>query len=280
LFAIPIDDYCATYAEEGRGVRQYSLNLSPLVKQELWRRLDDEVARGNQLDYDYYHRGCAISCVRFVNRALNGKKIQYAPWERQQVSGRELGREHTTNSLWVRFVTCFISGDEIDEPLYGENQLIMPEDLVAAWQKATLDGKTLLALEPEVLVEGEPQTGNSWFTPLVFSLLILLLCIVNFWSNKPYWDWLMLGAITIVGIIMTYLLFVSDLCCTDWNWLYIAFNPLPAILWHWRRYWALPYIGVQIIWCIAMLYMLFENQVLVDWPHIILALAFCLVLVK
>ena len=280
LFAIPIDDYCATYAEEGRGVRQYPLNLSPLVKQELWRILDDEVARGNQLDYDYYHRGCAISCVRFVNKALKGKKIQYAPWERQQVSGRELVREHTTNSLWVRFVTCFISGDEVDELLYGENQLLIPEDLVAAWQNATLDGKTLLDLEPEVLVKGEPQTGNSWFTPLVFSLLILLLCIVNFWSNKPYWDWLMLGAITIIGIMMTYLLFVSDLCCTDWNWLYIAFNPLPIILWHWRKYWALPYVGVQTIWCIAMLYRLFTDQVLVDWPHIILALSFCLVLVK
>ena len=280
LFAIPIDEYCTTYADEGRGVRQYKLNLTPLDKQELWRLLDEEVARGNQLDYDYYHRGCAISCVRFVNKALKGKKIQYAPWSRKYVSGRELVREHTTNSLWVRFITCFISGNEVDEPLYGENQLIIPVDLVAAWQKATLDGRALLAQEPEVLVAGKPQTGNSWFTPMVFSLLIFLLCIANLLWSKPYWDRLMLAAQTIVGIIMTYLLFISDLCCTDWNWLYVAFNPLPAIFWYWRKYWVWPYVGVQLIWSVAMIYMLLSNQVLVDWPHIIMALAFCIVLLK
>ena len=280
LFAIPIDDYCSIYAKEGRGVRQYKLNLSPTVKQDLWRKLDDEVAHGNQLDYDYYHRGCAISCVRFLNKALNGKKIQYAPWERKQVSGRELVREHTTNSLWVRFVTCFISGNEVDEPLCGENQLIIPVDLVKAWQRATLDNTLLLSQETEVIVEGEPQVGNSWFTPHVFSFLILLLCIGNLFWNKSYWDWLMLTAVTIVGIMQTYLLFVSDLCCTDWNWLYIIFNPLPAILWYWRKYWVWPYVGVQVIWCVTMIYMLITNQVLVDWPHIVLALAFSLVLLK
>jgi len=280
LFAIPINDYCATYAEEGRGVRQYKLNLSPAQKQELWRILDEEVAKGAELDYDYYHRGCANSCVRFVNKALQGEKIQYAPWEREYVTGRELVREHTRDALWVRFITCFISGNEVDEPLYKERQLLIPTDLVTAWQKATLDGHALLAQEQEVLVDGEPQTGNSWFTPIVFALLILLLCIANLFWSKPYWDWLMLAAQTIVGIIMTYLLFISDLCCTDWNWLYVAFNPLPALFWHWRKYWVWPYVGAQVIWCGIMLFRLLSNQVLADWPHIILALAFCIVLIK
>jgi len=280
LFAIPIADYCTLYAKEWRGVRQYRLNLSPETKQELWKILDEETLKGSDLDYDYYHRGCANSCVRFVNRALQGKRIQYAPWERRFVTGRELVREHTKDALWVRFVTCFISGNEVDKPLYGEKQLLIPEDLVTAWQKATLDGKPLLEQEAEILVQGNKQTANGWFTPLWFAILILLLSIVNLFVRYPYFDWLMLAAQTAVGMFMTYLLFVSDLCCTDWNWLFVAFNPLPAIFWYWRKYWVLPYVGIQGIWCVYMLYMLLIDQVLVDWPHIILALAFCVILLK
>lgn len=280
LFAIPVDEYCQAYAKDGRGVRQYKLNLTPIEEQELWRVLDDESMVGKIHDYDYYHRGCANSCVRFVNKAINPKKIEYAQWDRVAVTGRELVREHTQNALWVRFVLCFISGNEVDEPLYKENQLLIPTDLVFAWQSASLDGITLLEQEPEVLIEGKPQTSNGWFTPFVFSLIILLLSILNIFWNKPYFDWLLLGGQTIIGVAMTYLLFVSDLCCTDWNWLYIAFNPLPAIFWHWRKYWVLPYVGLQLLWSVVMLYMLLINQVLVDWPHIILTLAFAAVLLK
>ena len=27
---------------------------------------------------------------------------------------------------------------------------------------------------------------------------------------------------------------------------------LPAVFWHWRKYWALPYAGILTIWCMAM----------------------------
>lgn len=280
LFAIPPAEYCRLYAEDGRGVRQYKLNLSPVEKQELWRILDEESRQGNIHDYDYYHRGCANSCVRFVNKAIQPEKIQYAAWERKCVSGRELVREHTQDALWVRFVLCFISGDEVDKPLYGEKQLLIPTDLVAAWQKADLHGVPLLEQEAEVLVAGAPRTSNGWFTPFVFALIVLLLSIANLFWSKPYFDGLMLGVQTLIGIAMTYLLFVSDLCCTDWNWLYIAFNPFPAIFWHWRRYWAWPYVGMQLLWCGAMIYMLLTNQVLADWPHIFIAIAFAMVIVK
>ena len=280
LFAIPLEEYCSPYIAEGRGVRQYKLFLPPAEEQELWRIMDDECARGANLDYDYYHRGCANSCLRFVTKALHGNRIHYAPWGRECVSGRELVREHTKKALWVRFVTCFISGNEVDEPLCGERQLLIPEDLAAAWKKATLDGHPLLSSEPEILVDGTPQTNDPWFTPLIFSIIILLLSIANLFYSKPYYDWFILGGQTLIGLLMTYLLFVSDLCCTDWNWLYVAFNPLPALFWRWRKYWALPFAGVLIMWCVAMLVMLLRNEVLVDWPHIILALSFCVVLLK
>lgn len=79
---------------------------------------------------------------------------------------------------------------------------------------------------------------------------------------------------------MTYLILFSHLPCTQWNWLIIPFNILPAIAWYWRRYWALPYACVLFIWCLVMASELLWGHVLVDWPHIVLALSFGVVIFK
>ena len=281
LFAIPTTEYCAYYKQEGRGVREYKLNLSPQVEQELWRILDEKVAEGTRLDFDYYKRGCAISCVRFVRAALGKQLIQYHPSLMEYApTARELGKKYTENARWTLFYWGFIAGEDVSEPLHGDKQLLMPEDLVKAWQQATINGEPLLAQEPNVLVEGEPQRADGWFTPTIAMVLLLLLTIANLFWKKPYGDWLMLAVQTTLGIILVYLMYFSNLCCTSWNWLLIPFNPLPAIFWYWRKYWAFPYACALLIWCGAMTAVAFWGQVLVDWPHIMLVLAWTLVLIK
>lgn len=281
LYAIPVEEYCAQYREDGRGVYEYMLNLPIDVKRELWRVLDEHVAEGIRLPYDYYHRGCAITCVDFVNEALGKKVIVYdRSLYGYSPTGRDLVKANTTKALWVRFVACFVSGNEVDNPLVGERQLLIPTDLVHAWQQAKVNGEPLLANEPNILVEGEPKINDGWFTPMVLAILLLLLAIANLLGNKPYFDWLMLVAQTVVGCGMTYLICFSDLCCTDWNWLIIPFNPLPAVFWHWRKHWALPYAGILIIWCMAMTAMTFWGHVLVDWSHIVMVIAWVLVVIN
>ena len=281
LFAIPTAEYCAYYEEEGRGVREYKLNLPPQVEQELWRILDEKVAEGTRLDFDYYKRGCAISCVRFVRAALGKQLIQYHPSLMEYApTARELGKKYTENARWTLFYWGFIAGEDVSEPLHGDKQLLMPEDLVKAWQQATINGEPLLAQEPNVLVEGEPQRADGWFTPIIATLLILCLSIANLFWKKPYGDWLILAMQTILGVILVYLMYFSNLCCTSWNWLLIPFNPLPAIFWYWRKYWALSYACALLIWCEAMTAVAFWGHVLVDWPHIVLVLAWVMVLIK
>jgi hypothetical protein len=131
-----------------------------------------------------------------------------------------------------------------------------------------------------VLVEGAPQWDDSWFTPMLLAWLILCLAIANIFWNKPYCDWLMLLAQTVVGAAMMYLICFSNLCCTSWNWLLIPFNPLPAIFWYWSKYWALPYACVMMGWCLAMAANLLWGHVLVDWSHILLVLAWSLIVLK
>ncbi len=274
LFAIPIEEYCASYREDGRGVYEYMLNLSIEVKRKLWRILDEHLEEGQRLPYDYYHRGCATTAMEFVKEALGETVIEYdRALYNQPHTAREIYFQYTKPSMWMRFISVFLAGNEVDVVHSNDRQLIAPMALLSAWMQAKVNGEPLLASEPNVLVEGEPQVADGWFTPMLLAILLLVLAIVNLFWSKPYFDWLMLAAQTIVGCGMTYLILFSDLCCTDWNWLIIPFNPLPAIFWHWRKYWALPYAGVLAVWCVAMVAMTIWGHVLVDWSHILMVIA-------
>lgn len=281
LFAIPTEEYCAYYAEQGRGVREYVLNLSPDVETNLWRVMDEHLAVGTTLDFDYYKRGCAITCVKFLKQALGQTRIQYDPsLYEYSPTARELGRKYTENARWVLFYWGFIAGEDVSVPLRGDKQLLMPEDLVLAWQKATLNGERLITAEPNILVEGESQQADGWFTPLMALLLLLVLAIANLFWKRPYFDWAMLAMQTVLGVILIYLMYFSNLCCTSWNWLLIPFNPLPVIFWYWRKYWALPYTGILLIWTLVMIGLALWGHILVDWSHIMLVVVWILIIFK
>lgn len=281
LFAIPLEEYCAPYREEGRGVYEYTFNLPIEVKRELWRLLDEEMMKGSMQPYDYYHRGCARGCVQFVQDAIGNATIDYdSTLYLHPYTARELGQLNSQQAPWVSFFCHFVGGTETDVPLYGADQLLVPIDLARAWQQATYRGVPILQQERHTLVAGVPQYPQTKFTPMMLAILLLLIALGNLFWKKPYIDWCFLALQTAVGLCMTYLIFISDLCCTSWNWLIIPFNPLPAAFWHWRKYWALPYALLLAVWCIVMTITHLHFHMLCDWTHIVLVLSFFMLYTK
>lgn len=279
MFGIPTDEFLSGYQMTGRGVREYTIHLSPEQEQKLWEVMDNLAAKGANIPYDYFRRGCAKSVVQVIHKALGTSAIHYAPWDEKYTKHtmRELATTFATNVPWIEFVSYFLVGVEGDRDYPCEQKLIVPTDLVEVWQKATFDsGEPVLDSEPRILLEATRHNEGTWCTPLLVSLLLLLLAFVP-WKVV---DYTLLALYTLIGAVMTYLILFSNLPCTDWNWLIIPFNILPAIFWPWRKYWALPYAAILLIWCLVMSGEFFWGHVLVDWPHIILTLAFCVVLVK
>ena len=279
MYAFPTDMFLEIYRYSGRGVKEYTINLTPLQKQNLWRIMDNHVAEGANIPYDYFHRGCAKVIVQVLHEAIGKNAIHYAPWPDKYTkqTQREIVRNYIEGAPWEEFVMYFLIGIDGDKPYPCEQKLIVPTDLVEVWQKATFDsGKTVLDSEPRVLLEPTQHNKGTWCTPLLVSLLLLLLAFVP-WKGV---DYTLLALYTLIGAVMTYLIVFSGLPCTNWNWLIIPFNILPALAWPWRRYWALPYACVLLIWCLVMTAELLWGHVLVDWPHIVLALAFSVVCAK
>lgn len=280
MVTFPTDEFLDIYRETGRGVKEYTINLTPEQEQKLWEVMDNLAAKGANLPYDYFRRGCAKSVVQVIHKALGTSTIHYAPWDEKYTKHtmRELGVMFVGDSApWERFFLFFLVGSEFDKDYPCEQKLIVPTDLVEVWQKATFDnGEHVLDAEPRILLDATHHNEGTWCTPLLVSMLLLLLAFAP-WKAV---DYALLALYTAIGAVMTYLILFSGLPCTDWNWLIIPFNILPALAWPWRRYWALPYACVILIWCLVMTGELLWGHVLVDWPHILLSLSFCLVLVK
>lgn len=279
MFGIPTDEFLDIYRETGRGVKEYTIHLSPEQEQKLWEVMDNLAAKGANIPYDYFRRGCAKSVVQVMHEAIGKNAIHYAPWPDKYTkqTQREIVRNYIEGAPWEEFVMYFLIGIDGDKPYPCEQKLIVPTDLVEVWQQATFDnGESILDSEPRVLLEATRHNKGTWCTPLLVSLLLLLLAFVP-WKGV---DYTLLALYTLIGAVMTYLIVFSGLPCTNWNWLIIPFNILPALAWPWRRYWALPYACLLLIWCLVMTAELLWGHVLVDWPHIVLALAFSVVCAK
>ena len=286
MIAMPLADYLNDYAEEGRGVKQYTLNLPPEVKTELWRVLDLKRSEGIMLEYDYIKRGCAISVVHSLNEAITAVNRQYGE-RKYSLAYPEWGKpfERTLREIvydnapkgWQRFYGMTLVGGQVDNPdLPKQEKLIIPRELVATWEQTTIDGKKLIDSEPVQLLPAINEYKGDRFTPLHAALIILLLALVSLFWSKPYLDLLILALQTALGCLMLWLL-ISPLPGSEWSWLIIPFNPLPAILWHWHEKWGVWYAAVIVIWTIGVL---LAPHRLVEYAHIVFALAFSVVLLK
>lgn len=278
MFAVPFKDYLSTYAEEGRGVRQYELHLPLETKRNLWRVLDEHCTTGITLPYDYLARGCAHSSLLLLKEGLDTIDIEYGPWpERYDLSMRELTYLQLEHSPWSMSLLSIFTNGTIDSDCSKPDKLIMPEDLISVLSKAKIQGHPLMDSEAEILLPSIVIQERPWFTPLKLAIILLLIVSLTpiLFRKKKVWikysvAIIMLGLQFIIGALTTYLVCFSKLCCTEWSWLIIPYNVLPLLCWKWRRYWLLPYAGVILIW---VLFMEFSPHQLTEPSYIIFAIA-------
>lgn len=273
------EEYLGEFAKEGRGVKEYELNLPIEKKRELWRVLDEKTAEGMALPYDFEARGCAYSCVAMLEEALGDTKIQYGEWSpRFNRTRREIANDYAHPCFpWNFMVITSIVGAEYDRVDTITEKLLVPTEVAEVLQYAKVDGEYLLSRDAHELLPSKTTICAPWVTPMMVALILLALAILSWFIKTSYIDWLILGIVTFIGTVETYLVVFSTLPCTSWHWLLIPFNILPAIFWHWRHYWSLPYAIVIIVWAVCML--IYPHQ-LVDYAMLVTALAFVVILLN
>ena len=130
----------------------------------------------------------------------------------------------------------------------------------------------MLTGEPVELLPQTLHTNPPPVTPLMAAWAAVVLAIVGcFWARRT------IGVVfevlyVVLALAETYIVFVSDLPASDWNWLIVPFNPLPLVFWRWRRHWRRWAAAAIAVWAVVM--MLSPHQ-LTDPAFVVLALAYC-----
>lgn len=273
MIAVPTEPMMAYYASQGRGVTEYVLNLPLEKRKQLWRYLDDKLKEGINLSWDYLNRGCALACLRAVRTAVLPDTLSFGEWDEKLVTKtrRTLASYQVEAFPWNYFILQTISGVELKEPHDIVDKVVTPADLEEVLQKITLNGQPIVKSSGIMVKQTVNIKPIGWFTPMLVACILLVLAIVScFWMHRPL-SYLLLALQSAVGLLLTYLLVFSKLPITDFSWLIIPFNPLPLLLWYWRKWWLLPFAVICIGWGIVML--IERENAWVDLAHIVIVLA-------
>lgn len=278
MFAVPTGEYLEDYRRWHRSVHEYRLALPPEVEQRLWEIMDNHITKGIVLRQDLNKYGCAITVVRYVKKALEDTPIIYAhDEEMERMTRREIGYRSLENYPWLRLFSMVMTDNKADKNLPIDEKLIIPADLAQVWQQATVQGEPFATYIGDI-VEGAPlDNSKPWFTPMLAALLILLITIGFAFTKYPYWDWVLIGVQALVGCVLLFLWLVMREFGGSAYILMALYNPLPLLLWRWRRYWALPYaiallIGVLVLLCL--------QHMLVDPAIEVITLAYIVLFAK
>ena len=256
-----------------RGVTEYKLNMPIKAKQNLWRILDERVDEGCDLNFDYDKRGCAHTALTFINMAFDTMEINTIwPDKFKETSRRKLIREAIGVNTWQTVILGITFGGSCNAHVEPYESVVIPKDLIEILQASSVNGTQLLSSQGTQLVKCSNNTFHSWFSPLVAAIIILLLTIVCEVFQKPYMKYALLTLQTVLGVLIIYIIAFTALPFTEWNWLIIPFNPLPALLWKWRGKWQTMYACSLLIWITAMFFAPYPQT---EYHMIILTSAIC-----
>lgn len=278
MFRARTDEYLEDFRKWNRSVHEYRLNMPPEAEQRLWEIMDNHTTNKISLRHDLNKYGCAITVVRYVKQALGETPIVYAPDEEMEhMTRREIGYRSMANYPWLRLVSMIFTDNKADKNLPVDEKLIIPADLAVVWQQATIQDQAFATYVGD-LVEGAPLDNTKpWFTPMIVAILILLITIGFAFTRCPYWDWLLLGGQAIYGCALIFLWVIMREFGGSAYLMMVLFNPLPLLLWKWRKYWALPY---AILLAIGMIVLACWSHMLVDPAFLVLVWAYVVLFAK
>ena len=270
----------ATYEQEGRQVKQYTMSLNTRQKQELWNQLKADCVKDEWRKFNLLQNNCSSVSLRAIENVLGDEKIDFNGWPEQfqMINGAGV-RYLSRRSPWLEFWNMTFLGTESDTYWEHEQQMspeLMPEVLKRVSLVSCNGTKRPLVISEKELLPLVNEFNPSPLTPArVFGFLLIFTIIITFAQLK--WrlnvvpraiDVLLMTVVTLGGMLLLHSSFVSGLFGVHWNWYLIPFNPLPFIiwlLWSKRQWFNKVYIFYTVVLVLFILATPFSHQL--DIPH-------------
>lgn len=285
LAAEKFDEFMRPYVSQNREVVEQELNLTQSEARTLLENLRLNALPANRTyRYNYLRDNCATRVFDQLNEAVTDSIPLNDPV--CYPSYRKAMKNYHGSSLWYSLGVDMALGSEIDRPLTNKEQIFIPMQLRTSLRRAVLPDGRKLVKATNVLYD-EPNEFERSSTPdnlapmflfSIVSFVCALLCIYFVWRRKvsKIIYTIFYSLIGLTGLLLCYLVFVSDHPATSPNYLLIWLNPLglivPCVIWlrgekaRWIMY---PYmlantVGIMVFLCLWPLFNQYINYSLLS----------------
>lgn len=287
-------NFIYSYALRGSGVKATVLDLTDAEKERFIRNLTNDLRPENrEYRYNFAFNNCATKIRDIVNFAYSGK---YESLQPSEYTFREVIGHYAENYPWYMFsFDICLGGKDYNTLMTPEEAQFLPEYLDAALNNSLInrDGEDIKPNNKQeiLLTPIDTTIEKSIFTPFVMACILLILSIINLVFGRKFGKGLRIASniysgtifftYTLIGLLVTFLVFFSEHPFTTWNMNLCIFNPLIAI----------PFVGLFIknksiffkiinaaLVLLAVLFMLYA---LIFWSftnHALIPLAIVLIL--
>lgn len=239
------NSFLYSYAWRGSGVKSTTLDLTDTEKERIIRVLTNDLKPENrEYRYNFAYNNCATKIRDIVKFAYNERYESLLPAE---FTFREIIGRYAENYPWFMFsFDICLGGKEYNTLMTPEEVQFLPEHLDVALNNSLInrDGEDIKPnTKEEILIEPVDKTIESTlFTPVVVASLLLILSIINLIFGKKcriasnIYSGSIFFTYTLIGLLVTFLIFFSEHPFTTWNMNLCIFNPLIIF----------PFIGLMI----------------------------------
>lgn len=240
----PTGYFLRAYDRQGRTVVEQDLNLTPEQIAELQRLVSENLLPENRVyRYNYVLDNCSTRPLRIVEKAM-GDTLSFNGTDlRPEVKStfRDAMRSFHASYPWYQFGIDLALGNGIDRPIELREAAFAPESLEIMMTTAKKPDGTPIVSATRYLTNATDGSAVLpptpwWLTPMFWSCVIAAISLIltisqirhrsfqgSAWSRL--FDTLMFGLYGILGLILTFLIFVSVHEATSPNWLYLWLNP-------------------------------------------------------
>ncbi len=244
--AVPTMQFLTDIKNEGRGIKQYELNMTHHEKQELWRLLDNDMMEGPHRKFNLTNH-CVSMAIQKIQESCIEERLEWAPWQGiMLLNNGDLVRQYVKRSAWAEFLFVTFIGNH-----YGEyaiqNSRISPEQLPHELMNASFVSYDTSSKRPVLAGQGqkllyEPKVVsiNVVSPMMLFGLWLVVTCLITLaewmWKRNGRciaigYDLVLLVCQTLAALVLIYIVIFSDVFGKCWNWYLIPFNLLPLIIW-------------------------------------------------
>ena len=239
LSSYPFEWFLPSYIRQGRRIVEQDLNLSQKEARRLYGMLRKEALPPYRTyRYNYVKDNCATRIIDRLDQAVE-KEIIY-PDTIIHTTFRNEMRSYHRNYPWYQFGIDLALGSGIDYKIRGREEMFVPVEMMNRVGNAHFaDGRKLVAATRvinEGVADATLEATPWWQTPLFWSVAMLLVCAAivtadlkrhrtNRWIYSAWF-----GLTGLAGLVVTFLVFVSQHEATSPNILLIWLNPLQLIL--------------------------------------------------